>query len=70
MTYLQHHSISRKNLLEKIQLMRDKLTVSVATEGLRGEQTLSISQKLDEYIVLYQNHYDHSKKVNANKLSY
>jgi hypothetical protein len=41
-------------LLQKIKLLREQLVQTGMHNGLDHEKTIHISQKLDEYIFLYQ----------------
>lgn len=46
---------SAPNSLEnKIELLRKELLLHVTTNGLHGEQTILVSQRLDTYIAKYQ----------------
>jgi hypothetical protein len=44
----------KTTLLQHIQLLRDQLVHTGIQEGLSHEKTILLSQKLDEYIFLYQ----------------
>lgn len=41
-------------LLQKIKSLREQLVQTGMLNGLNHEKTINISQKLDEYIFLYQ----------------
>lgn len=56
--------ILKTTLLQHIQSLRDQLVHTGIQEGLSHEKTIHLSQKLDEYIFLYQSF----EKQNINNL--
>ncbi|WP_191090608.1 aspartyl-phosphate phosphatase Spo0E family protein [Niallia endozanthoxylica] len=46
----------KQKLLQHIQLLREQLVLTGIKEGLDHEKTIHLSQKLDEYIYLYQSY--------------
>ncbi len=49
-----NHPLLKTKLLQHIQLLREQLIITGIQEGLNNEKTIQLSQKLDEYIYLYQ----------------
>ncbi|WP_338452172.1 aspartyl-phosphate phosphatase Spo0E family protein [Niallia oryzisoli] len=49
-----NHPLLKTKLLQHIQSLREQLVLTGIKEGLNHEKTLHLSQKLDEYIYLYQ----------------
>lgn len=50
-------------LLKKIQALREQLIHIGLQEGLSNEKTIHLSQKLDEYIYLYQKSENHENSA-------
>jgi Spo0E like sporulation regulatory protein len=53
---LNHRPLMVSTLMQHIHSLREQLIDTGVCEGLNHEKTIQLSQKLDEYIFLYQSH--------------
>jgi hypothetical protein len=57
---MNNHPLMKSTLMQHIQSLREQLVHTGVCEGLDHEKTIQLSQKLDEFIFLYQSHPIHN----------